>query len=422
MSGGYCAIDFGTSNSAVAIPDGGASVRLVALEDDQPTMPSAVFYDSDDGTRRYGRAAIAAYVEGHEGRLMRSLKSILGSTLVDETTQLGDGVAVRYLDVIAGFLKRLKEAAEREADAPITRAVLGRPVYFVDDDPAADARAEDALGRAARSIGFHTVSFQFEPIAAALDYERTLRDERLVLVADIGGGTSDFTVVRLGAADDGARRRDVLASHGVHVAGTDFDQRIDLDAILPWLGFRGRTPEGREVPSGVYFDLSTWHLINGVYAPRRVAELKAMRWFYDDPAQYRRLLRVVDARLGHRLIGRAEDAKIALSDDEAIALDLGDIEDGLVARLDRDALAAMLDRSLAAIVEAARETVRRAGVTDDAIAALYFTGGSTGLRLLATRLGAAFPAAEAVFGDRYSSVANGLGIEAVARYGVAGRP
>ena len=243
----YCAIDFGTSNSAVVVGDAAAPTvrpRLVALEGDETTMPTAVFHDSEDGSRQYGRAAVQAYVEGHEGRLMRSLKSILGSTLVDETTSLGGGIAVRYIDVIGGFLKRLKASAEHAAGQPITRVVLGRPIYFVDDDPVADRRAEDALRHAAHAIGFTDVAFQFEPVAAALDYERTLADERLVLVADIGGGTSDFTVIRLGGATPADRAGDVLASHGVHVAGTDFDQRVELDAILPHLGFRARTPEG----------------------------------------------------------------------------------------------------------------------------------------------------------------------------------
>jgi hypothetical chaperone protein len=419
----YCAIDFGTSNSAVAVGDAARgttaqAATLVPLEDGQPTMPSAVFYDSDDGSRRYGRAAVAAYVEGHEGRLMRSLKSILGSALVDETTHLGDGLAIRYIDVIAGFLKQLKGAAERQVGSAITRAVLGRPVYFVDDDPAADARAEDALRGAAHAIGFTEVSFQFEPIAAALDYEQRLTGERLVLVADIGGGTSDFTVIRIGGAPKADRSADVLASHGVHVAGTDFDQRVELDAIMPSLGFRARTPEGREVPNRVYHDLATWHLINGVYTPRRIAELQSMRYFYADPVFHRRLMRTVQAHLGHRLLGRAEEAKIALSDAPSIVLDLHEIENGLTVDFDRDALGLSLDRALDAIVAAAIETVRRAGVAPDAIGALYFTGGSTGLTLLSRRLGLAFPAAEAVFGDRFSSVASGLGVEAARRYGL----
>jgi len=405
-----CAIDFGTSNSAVALVDASAQrMRLVALEDGTTTMPTAVFYDAEDGSRRYGRAAIAAYVEGREGRLMRSLKSILGSALVDETTQLGDGMAIRFIDVIAGFLKQLKNAAEREAGGPIARATIGRPVYFVDDDPEADRRAEKALGDAARSIGFDDVAFQFEPVAAALDYAQRLERERLVLVVDIGGGTSDFTLIRLDRGGASA----VLANHGVHQAGTDFDQRVELDAIMPTLGFRARTPEGREVPHRVYFDLATWHLINSVYAPRRVAELKAMRWFYDDERQYRRLMHVVDERLGHRLVALAEDAKVALSDVARVDIDLHDIEPGLAASFDRDALATCLAKPLAEIERAAIETVRRGGVEVDAVDALYFTGGSTALELLSRRLTDAFPRAEAVFGDRFASVATGLGLSAM---------
>ncbi len=413
--GPCCGIDFGTSNSAVAVVERDGTMRLVELEANQPTMPTAVFYDSDDGSRRYGRAAVAAYVEGHEGRLMRSLKSILGSSLATETTQLGDGIAVRYIDVVAGFLKQLKATAERAVGASIDRVVLGRPVYFVDDDAAADRRAEEALAGAARSIGFVDVSFQFEPIAAALDYERTIDRERLVLVADIGGGTSDFSVIRVGGAPRADRSRDVLANHGVHVAGTDFDQRVELDTIMPLLGFGGRTPEGREVPNRVYHDLATWHLINGVYAPRRVAELQAMRWFYERPEHHRRLMRVVRQRLGHRLVARAEAAKIALSDLDAFEIELDDVEPALAATVDRAGLAASLAGPLERVVAAARETVRRAGVADDAIAALYFTGGSTGLRVLSARLCDAFPMAEPVSGDRFSSVARGLGLEALRR-------
>lgn len=408
----YCAIDFGTSNSAVAVADATGATRLVPLEGGHPTMPTAVFHDTETNTRLYGRAAVAAYVEGHPGRLMRSLKSILGSALIDQTTQMGDGVALKYIDVVAAFLHHLKTLAESHAGTALSHVVLGRPVRFVDDDPIADARAEAALADAARSVGFAEVSFELEPIAAALDYGRTLDRERLVLVADIGGGTSDFTVIRVGD-----RAREVLATHGVHVAGTDFDQRVELDALLPLFGFRGRTPEGRETPHGVYFDLATWHLINGLYGPRRTAELKGMRWFYADPAHFRRLMTVIDERLGHHLLACAEDAKIALSDASSIEVDLGLVETGLHATVDRALLDDALDRPLAAIVDAAHETVRRAGVTPSDLHALYFTGGSTGLRILTDRLTAGFPGASAVIGDRFSSVAAGLGIEAARRFG-----
>src|SRR5688572_6418646 len=131
----YCAIDFGTSNSAVAVPDAAAGMALVELEPGQRTMPTAVFYfvegsEHDGPPRAFGRAAVAAYVDGLDGRLMRSMKSILGSSLIDQTTDVGGGRGVKYLDIVAGYLRHLKRRAEAQAGAPIDRAVLGRPVYF----------------------------------------------------------------------------------------------------------------------------------------------------------------------------------------------------------------------------------------------------------------------------------------------------
>jgi hypothetical chaperone protein len=420
----YCAIDFGTSNSAIAIPDGSGGMRLVELEAGQRTMPTAVFYfvdgpELDGPPRAFGRAAVAAYVDGLEGRLMRSMKSILGSELMAQTTDVGGGRGAKYLDIVAGFLKHLKGRAEAAAGAPLRRAVLGRPVHFVDDDAKRDAQAQAALEAAARLVGFDEVEFQYEPIAAAFDFERSVDREQLVLVADIGGGTSDFSVVRVGPqrARRADRRADILASHGIHVAGTDFDRRIELAAVLPEYGYGAYGPASgsapaREVPAGVYFDLATWHLINTVYLPGRVAELRAMRSYYADVRHHERLMTVLQERLGHELAARAEQAKIDVAAGGDTRIDLTSTEQGLgVALTEADAVRA-IDADIARIVDAARQTVAQAGLGAAAIDALYFTGGSTGLRLLAQRIAAAFPTARAVRGDRFASVASGLALHA----------
>ena len=435
----FCAIDFGTSNSAIAIPtsamdgaDGAATMRLVDLEAGQTTMPTAVFYfaptsgaaEPEGPARAFGRAAVAAYVDGLDGRLMRSMKSILGSSLLDQTTDVGGGRGVKYRDVVAGYLKHLKTRAEAQAGAPIHRAVLGRPVFFVDDDPLRDAQAQAALEAAARQVGFDEIHFQYEPIAAAFDYERSVRAEQIVLVADIGGGTSDFSVVRVGPMHAGRvdRKADILGNHGVHVAGTDFDRRVELAAILPAYGYGGLGPSvagapAREVPSGVYFDLATWHLINTVYNPMRVAELRGMRGFYADPTHHARLMTVLEERLGHELAARAEQAKIDVAEGGATRIDLSHTERGLGAALTERDAAQAIEADIERIVEAARFTVAQAGLAGERIAALYFTGGSTGLRLLAGRIAAAFPAARAVRGDRFASVATGLGLHAQRWFG-----
>ncbi len=411
----FCAIDFGTSNSAVAVPDGARGMRLVDLEPGQRTMPTAVFYfsegahDADGPPRAFGRAAVKAYIEGHEGRLMRSMKSILGSPLIDQTTDVGGGRGAKYSDIVSGYLKRLR----RLAGEP-TRAVLGRPVFFVDGEPARDTAAQAQLEACARAVGFTDVHFQYEPIAAAFDFEQQATQEQIVLVADIGGGTSDFSIVRVGPErmQRLARRDDILASHGIHIAGTDFDRHIELAGLLQAFGYRSTGPSGREVPSGIYFDLSTWHLINTCYAPLRVAEWRGMKSWFGDVRHHARLMTVLEERLGHELAARAEGAKIDISGGADTTVDLGHIERGLVLPLSEktavDALRADLDR----IIATAHETVAQAGLRAEQIDALYFTGGSTGLRLLVDGMAAGFPQARRVTGDRFASVATGLGLHA----------
>jgi hypothetical chaperone protein len=192
---------------------------------------------------------------------------------------------------------------------------------------------------------------------------------------------------------------------------------VELDAIMPSLGFRSKTPEGREVPNRIYYDLATWHLINGVYAPRRAAELRGMKHFYADQRYLQRLLKSVERRLGHQLVACAEQAKIDLSQERHVTLDLSAVEASLLVQYSQPELADALAQPLAAIVAAARETVRRAGIDDRQIDTLYFTGGSTGLNLLSLALSSAFANAKAAHGDRFASVASGLGIEAERRYG-----
>ncbi len=431
---GFVAIDFGTSNSAVALPRAEGGVRLVELEAGQPTMPTAVFYRADtppqqlEADRLYGRAAIAAYVEGIDGRLMRSMKSILGSSLLDQGTDIGGGRSVRYRDVVAGYLRQLKTRAEAEAGHAVTRAVLGRPVFFVDDDPARDAQAQAALESAARQAGFKELHFQYEPIAAALDYESTVQQECLVLVADIGGGTSDFSLVRVGPerarhSRAGAERRDdILANHGVHLAGTDFDRHVELACIMPLLGYRTLRPAKkgevpREVPSAVYFDLATWHLINTVYAPARLAELRSLKSWYADPRHHARLMATVEERLGHTLAAAAERAKIDVAMHGHADVDLSALEAHLRSALQEKEAAAAIETDLERIVQAGLDTARRAGVKPAGVQALYFTGGSTGLTPLVDRIAACFPAAQRVRGDRFASVATGLGLHARAVFG-----
>lgn len=160
-------IDFGTSNSTVGWwrPE---VEPLIELEDGKITLPSVVFFNVEERRPVYGRQALGEYLEGYEGRLMRSLKSLLGSKLLkSETTVLGS--ALPFKDLLGLFIGQLKARGEAAAGQAFDAVVLGRPVFFVDDDPEADREAQDTLVQVANKLGFKEVSFQYEPIAAAFD-------------------------------------------------------------------------------------------------------------------------------------------------------------------------------------------------------------------------------------------------------------
>src|ERR1051325_9127630 len=192
-----CGLDFGTSNSALGVVRDGTPV-LAPVEGAATLIPSAIFFDFEHhGRVLFGEDAIGAYIGQHEGRLMRSLKSILGSPLIDEKTAVGRK-RIALTDVVEMFIRHLKSRAEAFLGEEIAQVVHGRPVRFVDGDDAADAKAQAVLEGIARRVGFRDIAFLYEPLAAAYHYEETATREELVLVADIGGGTSDFSVIRIG--------------------------------------------------------------------------------------------------------------------------------------------------------------------------------------------------------------------------------
>jgi hypothetical chaperone protein len=407
---GILGIDFGTSNSAMAWASPQSKAQLIPLEGDALAMPTAVFYNAEENSTHFGREAIAHYLEGTEGRLMRSLKSLLGSPLLMETTVINNQL-VNFSDIITTYLAALRERATRHLGVAPTRVVMGRPVHFVDDDAARDAQAESSLRQAAESVGFTDISFQFEPIAAALDYERRLTRETTVLVADIGGGTSDFTVVRLGPErmHKNNRANDVLATTGVHIGGTDFDQRLSLGQVMPLLGYGHFGPDSREVPNRVFFDLSTWHLINWQYQPKAMAQAKALQTNYTDVRLHDRLMRVLTERYGHHMAHDVEQAKIRCSQTDAdTRIDLSYVEADLAASLNATDLHTHLAQLLANTVACARECVQRAGLKNGKPDAIYLTGGSSALRTFQEALQAEFADVPLVEGDLFGGVASGL--------------
>ncbi len=412
-----CGVDFGTSNSTVGWYRPGQPTML-ALEDGKLTLPSVVFFNADEERVYYGRAGLENYLTGDEGRLMRSLKSLLGTSLIEGQTEV-QGRALPFRLLLNYFITELKRRAELAAGRDFSSVVLGRPVQFVDGDSKADQQAQQTLAEIATAAGFKDIAFQYEPIAAAFDYESQIDAEQLVLIVDIGGGTSDFSLVRLGPerARRADRRDDILANGGVHIGGTDFDKYLSLTSVMPLLGLGSRLKSQVEVPSSTYYNLATWHTINLAYTKKSALECKELQRDAQEPDKLAHLIELVDERSGHWLALKVEAGKIALSDAESAHLHLERFSRPIDLVLQRADFTAAIAHLLRRIEGTVADLLQTAGVTPDQIDTLFFTGGSSGVPHLRESIAALVPGARCVEGDLFGSIGAGLALDAARKFG-----
>ena len=294
--------------------------RLVALEDGQVTLPSAVFFNFEDNRTCFGRHAIANYTDSIEGRLMRSLKSVLGSSLVHEKTRIKSR-SIGFMEIVGLFVGHLRKKAGgrcrrcgRDAWCSAGRCSSSTTM------PKPTRRPQSELENAARAQGFKHIAFQFEPIAAALDYEQKVTREELALIVDMGGGTSDFSIVRVSPQRSRSldRKDDILASRGIHIGGTDFDRLLSIAHVMPQLGYLTPTKDGkRNLPASYFIDLATWQRINLVYTARAMTHLRQIRYEAERADLVDRFIHIVEHRYGHALAALVERAKIELTDESS---------------------------------------------------------------------------------------------------------
>lgn len=404
------AVDFGTSNTAAAVPEAGGP-RILPLERGAETMPTAVFLDFRAREMAVGEAAVAALVEGREGRFMRALKSVLGTALMHERRQFLNE-RLTLAEIVTRLIGRIRERAEAETGRRLEAVLSGRPVRFSTRDPERDARALADLEACYRAAGFAEVRFLPEPEAAALASDPD--GAGLGLIVDIGGGTSDFTVFER----TGGRIR-VLASHGIRMGGTDFDRALSLTHVMPLLGKGSglRAEFGGAVhpaPVGLFNDLATWETIPFLYTGQVRREVARMARVAVAPERFARLATVLTDELGHDVAFAVERAKIAAEDagPGGAVIDLGMIEPGLACPLGAAALAGTLAEPIAEIVGAAARTLELADLPPARIERVVMVGGSSLLAPVAGAVRALMPAARVERAAAFTAVVRGLALAA----------
>jgi hypothetical chaperone protein len=410
-----CGLDFGTSNSALATSQH-SKTALIALDGKSVILKSAIFFDSEIKQHFIGQGGIDRYLEGGKGRLMLSLKSILGSTLLDEKIAVC-GKWITYRDIIGLVIRHIKGVAEKQLNTELSQVVLGRPVRYDDTNDERDKLAQDTMELIMKEQGFKEVVFQYEPIAAALDYESTISGEQLALIIDLGGGTSDFTIIKLNNTSKAINRKaDILANCGIHIGGTNFDKELSLNSIMPLLGkgssLLGINGSRLEMPVSLYYDLTSWHLLNNLYSKESIGNVKDLYLVSEQKVLINRAVNVLQKNLGHYLLQAAEDSKIKLSTASSDNVDISKVEHDLQVFISRDNFESYCHNLINGLKNIIQTTLTTAGVNANQIDSVFLTGGTTQIPVVHHMIRGILPNSQLVAGDIYGSVAKGLAIAA----------
>lgn len=399
------AVDFGTSNSAAAVLADG-QVRRLHVEAGAETLPTAVFFPLG-GAMRIGEAAAQALIDGEEGRYMRSLKSVLGTSLMHESKLIG-GKRRTLAEVVTAFLVILRERAEAQTGEAYDRVLSGRPVHFHTADPERDTQAEADLRGCYEAAGFREVTFLAEPEAAAR--ASTGANGETGLIVDIGGGTSDFTVFKRHS-----QGIEIVGSHGVRLGGTDFDHAISLSHVMPEFGLGGELTrtlaDGRlPVPKAIYVDLSTWAMIPFLYTAEVRRMVDDLVVHAVDRPRMARLQSVLRDELGHDVAFAVERGKITANGGARGEIGLGLVEPGLSVSVTEGSMNAALTDAREELVRAVYETFALAGVSPSAVDHVVLVGGSSLMGVVSDVTRQVCPAAKVSRAEAFTAVVDGLAL------------
>jgi hypothetical chaperone protein len=431
----FFGIDFGTTNSAVAMLEPGKEIQLARFPfrgEEIPSCRSVLYFEPSkpvNGQRRVhgysGPGAIERYLDADEkGRLIQSLKSHLSSRSLTGTEVFGR--RHRLEELVARIVGDLRRRAEEQFMLPVRRATVGRPVRFVGaESEEEDDFAVSRLREAFMAAGFEEVEFELEPVAAALAYEATRDREELILIGDFGGGTSDFSLLRVGpeVRRRGRRPEDLLGSSGVGLAGDAFDARIVRKLVSPALGSNSEARSLNKilpaVPAWIYAHLERWHYLSFLRTNNVREILKSARIRALEPEKIEALIAVIEGDLGYQLHQAVQKVKFELSVSESAEFTFRDgasaastIE--LCIPITRAQFESWIADDLAAIEHSVDSLLKNTGVEPSEVDRVFLTGGSSfvpAVRRIFTRR---FGEDSIRGGNEFTSVAQGLALRAAA--------
>ena len=418
-------LDFGTTNSAIAVADEGKAATLASFgvgSDTTTSFRSILYFPAKD---RYspgkmevkaGPEAISSYLEADtKGRLVLSIKSYLGSPLF--TSTLINGRNYTLEDLIAIILRRLRTTVIEQFGIAADSVVLGRPVRFAGAENEVDETlALNRLKSAADLAGFSEVTFELEPVAAAYQYETQLDHDELVLIGDFGGGTSDFTLAHLGPSRKRTGRNPVLGTSGVGIAGDTFDSRIMMNLVAPKLGLGSHYVSlGKELPVPVwlYSQLSSWHRTVFLKDPKTMSVLREVKNQASEPGKVAALIQIISENLGYDLYRAVEGTKVELTANETAGFVFAHASANIKDTLERWRFESWIQEDMQNIATCVKTLISQHNVNNSDVGSVFLTGGSSFVPYVRRFFAKTFGSHKLKGGEELTTVAKGLALRAL---------
>jgi hypothetical chaperone protein len=406
-------IDFGTTNSALAIYDEDSNEIHSTI-----IIPSLIYFyhqlnTGDDKNYVVGEDAISAYLkDGMKGRFIKSIKQILSRSSFTETRI--HNKKYNASDLVAIILKELKGRADQLTGQDCKKAVIGRPVFFDDDNVQKDSLAQSRLNKAAELAGFNEVRFQFEPIGAAFAYEKTLLKKENVLVADLGGGTTDFTYLVLDPAKVGSkdRKNDMMATGGIYVGGDSFDSAFMWEKGTPYFGkhttYEATPGKVLTVPKSLFANICSWDQMNFFNGQRIKKDIEDYYYFSGNDRKFKNLITLIENNLGYSVFQAIERTKIELSSLNSSRFSYSKMDIHIDEEVPLSDYKQIIKKDVDRISDYLNEFMLKHHIEAKDIDSLFLTGGTSMVGSIQNLFKEKFPHINMNSGDNFKSVAKGL--------------